>query len=515
MAPSLYLINPVSDFPTYYSAEVMAARSLRPAAFAADLAISTLAGMAPPELEVKLCEENVSSADLNTPADIIGITGKVNQWNRMAALADAYRSRGKTVMIGGSFASLCPDVVRPHCDVLVRGEIEELAPQLFGDLLAGQLQDEYQGGKPELDRCVMPRWDLYPNDHAMLGMVQTSRGCPFECEFCDVIQYVGRKQRHKPVAMVLAELDQLYRIGYRIIFIADDNFTVYRQRAKELLEALAHWNRNLNDGRVRFITQLSIDAATDDELLRMCAEAGLTNVFIGIETPNEESLRETRKRQNMKLDLVAQVDCFVEHGIAVMGGMICGFDHDGPDIFERQYEFAMATPIMQFSLGALVAPAATPLHARLADAGRLIESEGAEVAAVPWATNITPACMTREELLVGIQNLGRRIYDPAAFGERVVRFIENVWISDDPKSPAGPGRLSDLSGRPVDLDTLSLLRTLRRMGPEEHALWRRVRKALREKPGAEMIVMSALTQYLQIRHMYDKGQFWETHIRAA
>ncbi len=151
----------------------------------------------------------------------------------------------------------------------------------------------------------MPRWDLYPNGQALMGSVQTSRGCPFECEFCDVIQYLGRKQRHKPVGQVLAELDQLYRLGYRSVFLADDNFTVYRARAKELLVALRDWNARQTDGRMRLMSQVSIDAAGDEDMLQMCADAGLTHVFIGIETPNEESLREAKKRQNLKKNLVA------------------------------------------------------------------------------------------------------------------------------------------------------------------------------------------------------------------
>ena len=116
----------------------------------------------------------------------------------MLALGDAFRARGKTVLIGGPYASLSPERVRPHCDILVRGEIEEMAPRLFGDLAAGRFQSEYTGNPVELARSPLPRWDLYPNDRALQGCVQTSRGCPFRCEFCDTIQYVGRTQRHKP-----------------------------------------------------------------------------------------------------------------------------------------------------------------------------------------------------------------------------------------------------------------------------------------------------------------------------
>jgi radical SAM superfamily enzyme YgiQ (UPF0313 family) len=166
--------------------------------------------------------------------------------------------------------------------------------------------------------------------------------------------------RGQTVDLVLRELDALYSFGYRTVFLADDNFTVYRARAKELLAAIQEWNARQTDGRVRFTTQISIDAAGDTEMLEMCADAGLTHVFIGIETPNEVSLREAKKRQNLKRNLLDEIQRIVNYGISVDCGMIVGFDNDEGDIFRRQYEFAMATAVPIFSLGALVAPAATP-----------------------------------------------------------------------------------------------------------------------------------------------------------
>ena len=381
MRPSLYLINPAVDFPTYFGGEVYAGWGLRPATLMADLAIPTVAGMVPRDFDVRLCDENISPIEFDISADFVGITGKITQWGRMTAIAREFRRRGKVVLIGGPYASLSPEVVRPHCDIVVRGEAEDISEELFSDLRKGRWKPEYVGNRPDLARSPMPNWELYPNDRALLGTVQTSRGCPFECEFCDVIQYLGRKQRHKPVTQVLRELDEIYRRDYRHIFLADDNFTVYRARAKELLAALRNWNFRQDQVKVRFVTQVSIDAARDAELLKMCAEAGLTQVFIGIETPNEDSLKETKKRQNVGINLLDQVQHFLEHGIAVVGGMIVGFDSDRPDIFERQYEFAMSSPIPIFSVGALVAPAATPLHERMAKEGRL-SSDGSEVAAM-------------------------------------------------------------------------------------------------------------------------------------
>ena len=225
--------------PTYHSGDVFAASGMAAATSVADLATTTVAAMAPGDVHVAICDEDIEPADLNTSADIVGLTGKVTQLGRMIDLAAKYRARGKTVLIGGSYASLDPEALRPHCDILVRGELEDIAGGLFNDLKERRWKEDYEGGRPALTSSPIPRWDLYRNDRALLGCVQTSRGCPYQCEFCDVIEYLGRKQRFKGVGQVLAELDVLKASGYRRILISDDNFTVARKRAKELLSRSA------------------------------------------------------------------------------------------------------------------------------------------------------------------------------------------------------------------------------------------------------------------------------------
>jgi hypothetical protein len=468
--------------------------------------------MAAPYLDVAICDALITPVDFDTDADFIGITGKITQFDHMVSLAREFRARGKTVLIGGPFASLSPELVRPHCDVLVRGEIEDIAPKIFSDLACGRYDDEYVGGKPSLDTSPKPRWDLYPNDRSLAGTLQTSRGCPFECEFCDVIQYAGRKQRHKAPAQVVGELDLLYRHGYRSVFLADDNFTVYRSRARELLLAIREWNDRQREGKVSFSTQVSIDVAKDDELLRLCTEAGVTSFFIGIETPNESSLRETKKRQNMRVNLVDEVHAIIEHGILVVGGMIVGFDADDTSIFERQYDFAMASGIPIFSLGALVAPAATPLYERLKSAGRLKGGKSAEVAAVPWTTNIVHPKLSEGDLLGGLRWLGNNIYSPAAMGERLLVFIDKFGKRRPPRSreEITPARM-----RSVDLDSARLLDMVRELGPEEEKMWIRVMNAVAAKPDVAPFALSMLVRYMQIRYMYELGHFWEQQIAGA
>jgi pyruvate-formate lyase-activating enzyme len=511
---SLYLINPRADFPTYYGAESYAGRGYAPAAFLADLVVPTLAAMCPPDFDVLLCDEHLEPVDYDAAVDFVGITGKVSQWGRMRAIAREFRRRGVVVIIGGPYASLAPEVVRPHCDVLVRDEIEEIADELWSDLRSGRFREEYVGGRPDLASSPTPRWDLYAkyNARVLTATVQTARGCPFECEFCDVIQYVGRKQRHKPIANILAELDAVYANGYRSVLFADDNTTASRNWVKGLFEAVRDWNA-ARDEPVALSTQLSVDAARDDELLQLAADAGMHHVFVGIETPNEESLAETGKRQNLARNLrngrdanptlVDQVQRFYDFGIGVTGGMICGFDHDGPDIFERQYEFGMEALAPIYTISALAAPIATPLFARLQRAGRL--DEGLEVPGHPWSTNFHPERMSREELRQGIRWLSNKLFHPDRFGERVLRYVDRLQNGDRP--PPAPHHRREM--RSVDRDTLALIADIPKLDAASARMWERVMAKLPEKPAAALPLMEAMTRYAQIRFMYEQADFWD------
>ena len=509
MSKSVYLINPANDYPSYFGFEAVAGWGGQPAVKTADLAITTLAGMFPEDFDVVLCDEHVTPVDLDMPVDYVGITGKISQRTRMIALAEEFRRRGKTVLIGGSYASLSPDAMRPHCDILVRGEVEHIFDQICDDLRTSHWRDEYVGDKADLSNSAIPKWGKYPNNRALTGTLQTSRGCPFECEFCDVIQYLGRKQRHKPVGHVLAELDELYRHGYRSVFLADDNFTVFRSRAKELLEALRDWNNRQEYGRVDFSTQVSIDAAKDDELLQMCADAGLTDVFIGIETPNEASLNETKKRQNTKIDLASQIQRFFDHGIYVVGGMIVGFDADGLDIFKRQYEFAMLTGVPIFTLGALVAPDATPLRERMKKLGRL-EEGGAETAGTPWNTNIIPHQMTREQLLTGMRWLYNNMYHPAAMAERISSFVAKFKMPGSARQ--NPRQQTGSPARQINKEMMELIGKLAERGPAEAKMFSDVSALGKNNFEARQFLIRILAMYSQIVYMSEQGSFWDPQL---
>jgi radical SAM superfamily enzyme YgiQ (UPF0313 family) len=496
MSKSIYLINPREDAPSYFGFEVAAASGYAPRALIADLATTTVAALVPRTWSIRLVDERVMPVDLTADADVIAITGKVSQRNRMLQLADHFRRAGKLVMIGGPYASLNPDDVQPHCDILVRGEVEEIAAELFSAIEAGAWEAEYEGRKADLARSPVPRWDLYPRALALSGAIQTSRGCPFDCEFCDVIQYVGRKQRHKPIEAILAELQTLHLEGYRSVFLADDNFTVFRRRAKTVLRALADWNARQGASPVTFTTQISIDACRDDELLDLCRQARLRTVFVGIETPNQASLAETHKRQNLGVDLVAAVERFLHHGISVIGGIIVGFDSDGRDIFDVQRRFIERLPVPIVTIGTLVAPAQTHLYARLSAENRLSGHSQLGAGDV-FQTNVLPKRMSQKELVEGTERLCRSVYSPQAFAWRVDRFIRTYRSCSPADCPPAPLRLGGVYA--------AVVARLVRLGAEERSVCEQVLGSLRSQPKeVRASVLLSLLTYSQIRYFLDR-----------
>lgn len=460
------------------------------------VAIATVAAMAPAGVEVVLHDEALDPVDFEAPADFVGITANVSQARRAIEIAAGFRARGTPVIIGGPHITLDPQGFEGACDVAVTGEFEAIAEGFYADMLNGALKPRYAGGRPDLTSSPAPAWQLYDNDRALVGVVQTSRGCPFECNYCDVIQYLGRNQRHKSNDQVIDEVQRLYDLGYNRIALADDNFTVFRKRTTSLLEALIAWNGTEGRDFVTFATQVSIDVARDDDVLRLCAEAGVNNLFIGVESVNEESLKASKKRQNLNTDMVGQVRKVVSHGLKVEAALMVGFDADTRRIFEQQQAFGMELPVGTFKISSLVAPMATPLYAEMKAAGRLdLTGDQAHFPGADMITNIIPAQMSKQELYVGTKWLISRLYSPDAFTTRL-EAIAGV-LGPNPLLGRGTGRLHNPPGRRrANQLFLAMIRSLGQRDRRIAEAISRARRLMRDRPDIRDGLSDVLTTWL-------------------
>jgi radical SAM superfamily enzyme YgiQ (UPF0313 family) len=292
-----------------------------------------------------------------------------------------------------------------------------LIADLARDLTVNRAQPIYHAAeRPAMSISPLPDLSLIKMSRYSTMTVQYSRGCPFNCEFCDIIEIYGRKPRTKAVAQVLAELDQLQQAGWRdAVFIVDDNFIGNKKRAKELLTAMAEWGRT-HGYPFRFITEASLNLADDLELLQLMKDARFTSVFLGIETPDELSLVANNKLQNTRRDLLQSIELIQQYGMEVMGGFILGFDTDREDVFERMVEFIQKSGIPLAMVGLLQAMPGTQLFRRLRTEGRILNSGGGNN--TDCALNFIPR-MDAARLVEGYRSVMRRIYSPAAYYERV------------------------------------------------------------------------------------------------
>jgi len=346
-----------------------------------NLSMPTVAGLTDRTHEVVLCDENVEAIDFDFEAEIIGVTGYIIHKPRMLEIIEEFRRRGQFVIVGGPLASLCPEDLRGRCDVLFIGEAEETWPAFLRDFEAGTWKTEYlPDEKPDMAKAAMPRFDLVRVDRYHAMTIQFARGCPFNCEFCDIIVMYGRRPRAKKVDQVMAEIAECHRLGATQVFIVDDNFIGNVKLAKDLLRAMVVWGRE-NGYPIDFNTEVSLNVADDEELLSLMRDANFSTIFIGVETPRRESLHETRKTQNLRGDMLEALHRIQDHGIQVQAGMIVGFDADDDAIFDEQLAFIQAARIPVSMTGMLQALPKTALHARIEKAGRLLhESTGDQFA---------------------------------------------------------------------------------------------------------------------------------------
>ena len=389
------------------------------------LGLLTVSSLLPGRWQRRLVDMNVrrlDDSDLDW-ADVVFFSGMLVQGPSMKAQIERCKARGLRTVVGGPIAS-AKDAAIAQADHVVEGEAEEIIAELAADLEADAARAHYvRPNLPDVTRVPLPDLKLAQLRRYSSMAVQYSRGCPFTCEFCDIIEIYGRRPRTKTPDQLCAELAQLYAIGWRgPVFLVDDNFIGNKKNVKAMLPQLVKWMR---DRKFPFslYTEASVNLAEDEDLLRMLREAHFTRVFLGIETPVAESLKETTKFQNLRKDLRESVKLIQSHGIEVMAGFIVGFDNDPANVFERQIQFIREAAIPLSMVGLLTALPNTQLWRRLKTEGRLLkESLGNNTLLDP---NFIPK-MDKQQLIEGYQRILQTIYSPKEYFERASTFLSQL-----------------------------------------------------------------------------------------
>jgi len=386
------------------------------------LGLLTVAAMLPTDWEKKLVDMNVTTLK---DEDIEGVNFVfLSAMSIQKASANEVirrcKRRGIKIVAGGPLFTSEYEEFK-DVDHLVLNEAEVTLPPFLGDLKTGSTKHIYTSKElPDIEKTPVPLWELIDMREYSTMSIQYSRGCPFNCEFCDISFLYGRKVRTKNREQILAELESLYSHGWRGgVFFVDDNFIGNKRKLKtEILPAIIEWMEEKNYP-FSFNTEASIDLSDDEELMQLMVKAGFGSVFVGIETPNEESLAECNKVQNKNRDLVACVKKIQKFGLQVTGGFIVGFDSDPPSIFERQIEFIQESGIVTAMVGLLNAPRGTRLHKRLVKEGRLLKDISGDN--TDLSINFIPK-IKRETLISGYKRIISGIYSPKPYYERVTKF---------------------------------------------------------------------------------------------
>jgi len=387
------------------------------------LGLLTVAAMLPGEWDKRLIDMNVRSLkdeDLRW-ADYVFISAMTVQRESAQEVIDRCKKLGVKTVAGGPLFTADHEAF-DDVDHLVINEAERTFPPFLEDLRKGTPQHLYTTSEwPDLQETPIPLWGLLNMKEYASMNIQYSRGCPFNCEFCDIIVLNGRVPRTKTKEQVLAELTSLYDHGWRYsVFFVDDNFIGNRKKLKaEILPAIIEWMEERKHP-FSLVTETSIDLSDDEELMHMMVQAGFDMVFVGIETPNEESLVECSKFQNRNRDLVASVKKIQQRGMQVTGGFIVGFDQDPPSIFERQISFIQNSGIVTAMVGLLNAPRGTRLYQRLHKEKRLLSDITGDN--TDCSINFVPK-MGYETLIDGYRNIMKTIYAPRHYYKRIRTFF--------------------------------------------------------------------------------------------
>ena len=412
------------EFPDTFWSFKHALKFIRKKSSAPPLGLLTIAPMLPESWNKRLVDLNIEKLkdkDIEW-ADLVLISAMTVQRASAVQVIDRVKAMGKPIAAGGPLFTMESDGF-PKVDYLILNEGEITLPRFLADFEAGKPQPIYQTDEyPDLTQTPMPDWSLVKLNKYDSMSVQYTRGCPFACDFCNVTALLGRKMRVKSTQQFIAEIDSLYQLGWRRnIFVVDDNFIGNKRILKdELLPALIEWRKGKKG--CLFITEASINLSDDEELIEMMVKAGFTQVFIGIETPDEASLAECSKSQNRNRDLVSNIHKLQNHGLQVMGGFIVGFDNDTESTFQRQIDFIQRSGIVTAMVGLLQAPFGTELYQRMLREGRL-KTRNYSGDNVDGETNIIPV-MEANKLKVGYRRILDSIYSAKGFTDRVITFLK-------------------------------------------------------------------------------------------
>ena len=380
------------------------------------LGLLKVAALTPADWQIAIVDEKIEPLDLNQEADLVGITAMTTTVQRAYEIADHFRRRGIKVVLGGMHVSCLPDEAQPHCDSLVMGEAEALWPALLRDLELNQLKPVYrhQDNLPSLAGLPPPDWNLYENKKYLpVHFVETTRGCPIDCEFCAVTSAFGGKYRNRPQAEVLAELRGLTPFNRgtfslkNCVFFTDDNIISNRAYAREFLPRIA-------DLKLNWFGQASVNIASDPEILKLCQQSGCRGLFMGFESLSPETIAAMGKRVNhpdQYFDIVQKIH---DHGIGIDGSFVFGFDNDDEGVFDRTLEFVLKAKIEVTYFSILTPYPGTRLHQRLAREDRILTQD--------WslydANHVVfkPRILTADQLLKGYYRVFKEVYSiPSIF----------------------------------------------------------------------------------------------------
>jgi len=413
-------------------------------AFIAPHAVATVAALTPEEHDVVIHDEYIRGPSEDyfrgKSFDIIGISITSNQLKRSLEIAQACKKfcPDSLVVVGGIGVEMLIYKQKENIDVVFHGEAEETWPMFLEDYKNRTHQKVYKSViKPDMTKVPPPRWELIKEDILLYNSVslQTTRGCPFDCSFCDVIYTYGRKPRSKTIEQVIDEIKKLHSLGVQMVFIADDNFAGDKKYVKDLLRRMIALNNSFKTP-IGFFTQIDITIANDDELLTLLADANFYNLMIGIESVNPEALKDMNKKQNLGVSAVEAIKKIQSYGMVVLAHMIIGNESDDMTVFKNTADFVKDADIIFHICHPLAAPPGTKMWYDYKRQGRVIQNEPDETSdKMDIISNIIPKQMSRQELFLGLADYWDDIYEAEKFKERAVSFIRNINRRPNIKMP--------------------------------------------------------------------------------